>query len=146
MRPVPPADHLMPDVICDPYSGRVTSEFAGIENALNTVTAVTCPSVTVTVWAEAVVFVMRIAITQEVVAVRAALELGTVCQAGVNAAAPQAVFGATVSGVMPDEPCTVITSADALPAVPGAGCFAAVAAPVGSEIVPDTLVTLHVPL
>ena len=34
--PVPPADHLMPLVICDPYSGNVTCELAGIENALAT--------------------------------------------------------------------------------------------------------------
>src|SRR5258708_6596452 len=47
--------------------------------------------------------------------------------------------------VMPDAPCTVMTSLEADPAVPNAGCFAAVAAPGGSDTVPDIFVTSHVP-
>ena len=42
-------------------------------------------------------------------------------------------------------PCTLITSALELPAVPRAGCLAAVAAPVGRETVPETLVMFQVP-
>jgi len=41
--PVPPADHLMPLVICDPYSGNVICEFGGIENALAMVIGLPCP-------------------------------------------------------------------------------------------------------
>jgi len=51
----------------------------------------------------------------------------------------------TVSGVMEAIPCTLMTSADAVPAVPIAGCLAAVAAPVGSETVPAMLFMFPVP-
>src|SRR5688572_14248713 len=51
----------------------------------------------------------------------------------------------TVSGVIEAMPWTVITSDDAVPAVPSAGCFAAVAAPVGRDTVPEMLVMFQVP-
>src|SRR4029434_8207884 len=133
----------MPEVICAPKNGRVTSEFAGMENALSTVTGVPCPSVMVTVCALALVLVTRIATTQDVVAVSAVLEVGTTCHAGVKAVAPHAVFGAVCSAAMPVAPCTVTTSADGLPAVAKVGCFADVAAPVGSATVPEILLMFH---
>src|SRR5258708_39489142 len=86
-----------------------------------------------------------IATTQDVVAVSAVLEVGPACQAGVNAVAPQAVLGAMSSAAMPVAPCTVTTSTDGLPAVAKFGCFADVAAPVGSAIVPEILLMFHVP-
>ena len=84
----------MPDVICEPWKGSVTSEFPGIEKALNTVTGAPCPSVIVMVWEEALVLVIITANTHDVVAVSAVFAVGTACQAGVNAVTPQAVFGA----------------------------------------------------
>src|SRR5260370_32723233 len=125
-----------------------------MENAHKTVTGAPCPSVTVIVWALELVLVTRIATTQEVVPVSAVLEVGTACHAGVNAVAPHAVLGATLtvlvmevtadnvpltgcvtaepstfSAVIDAIPCTVITSDDAPPAVPSARCLPAVAAP-----------------
>src|SRR5882724_3880702 len=179
--PVPPADHLMPLVICDPYSGNVTCEFPGIENAFAMVTGLPCPSVMVTVCADPLVLVMMTAITHDVVAVSAVVLVGTACHAGVNAVVPQAVFGivctwpitlppvgsepvtlkpvlamdplmgklppvpSTLSALIEAAPCTVITSAEGVPAVPRAGCLAAVEAPVGSDTVPETFVRFHVP-
>src|SRR5260370_40506830 len=61
-----------------------------MEKALNTVIGVPCPSVTVTVWAEAFVLVIITARTHEGVAVSAVLAEGTACRAGVNAVTPQA--------------------------------------------------------
>src|SRR5690242_5570042 len=127
----------------------------------------------VTVCAAPLVFVMIIATTQDVVEVTTVVLVGTDCQAGVNAVVPHAVFGIIctwpmtfapagndpvtlnpvfeidplmASGVMEAAPCTVITSPDGVPAVPSAGCLAAVAAPVGSETVPETLLMFQVPL
>src|SRR5260370_28100218 len=100
-----------------------------MEKALNTVMGVPCPSVTVTVWAEALVLVIITASTHEVAPVSAVFAVGTACHAGVNAVTPQAVFGAVCSAAMPDAPCTAMTSTDGVPAVPIAGCFADVAAP-----------------
>jgi hypothetical protein len=45
----------------------------------------------------------------------------------------------TTIGVIDAIPWTVITSVEAVPAVPSAGCLAAVDAPVGSETVPVML-------
>src|SRR2546423_2395904 len=116
-----------------------------MENALSTVTGVPCPSVIVTVCALALVLVIMIATTQDVVAVSAVVEVGTACHAGVNAVAPQVVFGAICNAAMPAAPCTVTTSADGLPAVAKVGCFADVAAPVARATVPEMLVMFHVP-
>src|SRR5713226_3025560 len=120
-----------------------------MENALAIVTGVPWPSLMVTVCAAALVLVMMMATTHEVVDVSAVELVGTACHAGVNAVVPQDVFGTVctwpitfapagsepvtlnpafemdpvmVSGVMEAMPCTVMTSDDAVPAVPGAGC------------------------
>src|SRR4029077_14216732 len=126
----------------------------------------------VTVCAAPFVFVTINAMTQDVVEVRDAVLVGTDCQAGVNAVVPHAVLGTVctcpmtfapvgsepvtlnplfeidpvmVSGVMDAAPCTVMTSAAGVPAVPSAGCLAAVAAPVGRETVPAMLLMFQVP-
>src|SRR5207237_6844203 len=74
-------------------SGNVTCEVPGIENALAMVTGVPCPSVMVTVCADAFVLLMMIACTHEVVDVSTVLPVGTACHAGVNAVVPHAVLG-----------------------------------------------------
>src|SRR6185436_13086227 len=116
-----------------------------MEKALSTVTGAPCPSVMVTLCGLALVLVTMIATTQDVVAVSDVFEVGTTCHAGVKAVPPQAVFGAICSAAIPAAPCTVTTSADGLPDVANVGCFAAVAAPVGSAIVPEILLIFHVP-
>src|SRR5216684_7754479 len=112
-----------------------------MENALAIVTGVPWPSLMVTVCAAALVLVMMMATTHEVVDVSAVELVGTACHAGVNAVVPQDVFGTVctwpitfapagsepvtlnpvlemdpvmVSGVMETMPCTVMTSDDAV--------------------------------
>lgn len=55
------------------------------------------------------------------------------------------LVGLATRGVMDATPWTVRTSDEAEPAVPKAGCFAAVEAPVGRDTVPDTFVMFQVP-